>query len=381
MDKIYGKLLYEYSDARHALDMSKHERRRYIKSFTAIWLLICVLLLTVWCIVNFVLDLRLYDDSSVIKYYVMLFIILGVVILIAILTVFGLWGIFMRKLSKSYRPHKIEPRQRMEELQSEFEIVDNNKNRENALMIFENYIVIKRDGAERVIDKNVLSDCSMIKSRTGVFLVFCIGKTERIPMSCFLPKADAYLIRKCLGDKLEEIKIPKSKHRTKGGARNDVNSHIKKENSDTAESSKPKRSCAKSNGIQIEIGSLVAGVLCIFVGIVLVLMGHFHIMGDMPAIVGGFPIGIGIMFAVLAFYRCEIVNVFLIKFCVAALLIFMGLMFLFIIEEGVTKSPVTVSSLLRHPTIYGIACLFFVSVGISIIPNAIKSLIEYIKYR
>ena len=87
------------------------------------------------------------------------------------------------------------------------------------------------------------------------------------------------------------------------------------------------------------------------------------------------------MIIVLAFHRHEIVNVFLVKISAAALLISMGLMFLFIIEEGVTKASVTVSTLLRHPTIYGLACLFFVSVGISIIPNAVKSLIEYIKYR
>ena len=143
----------------------------------------------------------------------------------------------------------------------------------------------------------------------------------------------------------------------------------------------PRHSRAESGGAQIETGALVAGTICIAVGIMVVLLGYFRIMGDMPAIVGGFPIGIGLLFTVLAFHQYEIVNIFLIKFFVAVLLIFMGLMFLFIIEEGVTKSPVTVSSLLRHPTIYGIACLFFVSVGISIIPNAIKSLIDYFKYR
>ncbi len=143
----------------------------------------------------------------------------------------------------------------------------------------------------------------------------------------------------------------------------------------------PKRKREKSDGIQIETGALIAGICCVVVGICIVLMGYFHIMGDMPAAVGGFPIGLGLMFVVLAFNRYEFVNAFLIKFAAAALLIFMGILFLFIIEEGVTKSPVTVNSLLRHPTGYGLACLFFVSVGISIIPNAIKSLIEYIKYK
>ena len=79
MEKDYGNLQYAYSDAKHPLDMSKHERRQYIKSFTAVWLLICVLLLTVWCIVNCVLDVRLYGSSAT-KNYVFLFIVLGVVI-------------------------------------------------------------------------------------------------------------------------------------------------------------------------------------------------------------------------------------------------------------------------------------------------------------
>ena len=65
----YGKILYEYSDAKHALDMTKSERRRYIKSFTAVWIMICVLLLTVWCIVNCVLDVRLYSSTSAVFYH------------------------------------------------------------------------------------------------------------------------------------------------------------------------------------------------------------------------------------------------------------------------------------------------------------------------
>ncbi|MDE7296949.1 MAG: hypothetical protein K2N84_06765, partial [Clostridia bacterium] len=65
MDNDYGNLLYEYSDAKHPLDMSKHERRQHIKSFAAIWLFICMLLLAAWCIANFVLDLQIYDHSSV----------------------------------------------------------------------------------------------------------------------------------------------------------------------------------------------------------------------------------------------------------------------------------------------------------------------------
>ena len=81
MDKYSGKILYEYSDSKHALDMTKSERRRYIKSFTAVWIMICVLLLTAWCIVNCVLDVRLYGNSAV-KSYVFMFIVPGVIILI-----------------------------------------------------------------------------------------------------------------------------------------------------------------------------------------------------------------------------------------------------------------------------------------------------------
>lgn len=381
MDDGYGKLLYEYSDAKHPLDMSKQERRRHIKSFTAIWLLICMLLLTVWCIVNFVLDLRIHNISSVVDYYVQLLIILGVIDLITVLSVFGLWGIFMRKAITFYRPHRVEPRRRLEELRREFQTVDENKSRENALTVFDERIVIKANGQERVIDKNELAVCTMIKSRTGVFLVFYLKeRTERIPMNCMLPDTDVYLIKKCFGDKLEEIKPPKS-FRKKSSDRKSRVRYKEKTDYDTTESSARKRSRVKLDGEKIEKGSLVAGAICIVVGIGIVLLGYYHIMGDMPAVVGGFPIGMGLTFVVLAFYRYEFVNAFLVKVSAAALLIFMGFLFLFIIEEGVTKSPVTVSSLLRHPTVYGIACLFFVSVGISLIPNSIKSLIEYLKYK
>ena len=378
MDENCGKLLYEYSDAKHALDMSKHERRRHIKSFTAIWLLICTLLLSAWCIVNCVLDLRLYDNSSVVGRYVILFIILGVIILITSFTVFGLWGVFARKMSKYYRPREIESRRRIEELQSEFKTVDDNKSRENALTIFEDRIVIKTKGAERIIDRNELTVCSMIKSRLGVFLVFCMGNDERIPLGFMPPASDARLIKKYLGDKLEKINIPKGKRKNK--TEND-DSRAEKSKQDTAEKPATKRRRAKSEGAQIETGSLFAGIICVIVGIIIALMGSLRIMGDMPAIVGGFPIGLGLMFIVLAFNKYEFVSAFLIKFCAAALLIFMGFMFLFVIESGVTKSPVTVSSLLRHPTVYALACLFFVSVGVSIIPDSVKSLIEYFKYR
>jgi len=218
----------------------------------------------------------------------------------------------------------------------------------------------------------------MIKSRLGVFLVFYMGNDERIPMGFMLPASDARLIKKYLGDKLEKINIPKGKRKNK--AEND-DSRAEKSKQGTAEKSATKRRREKSAGAQIETGSLFAGIICVIVGIIIALMGSLRIMGDMPAIVGGFPIGLGLMFIVLAFNKYEFVSAFLIKFCAAALLIFMGFMFLFVIENGVTKSPVTVSSLLRHPTVYALACLFFVSVGVSIIPNSVKSLIEYFKYR
>lgn len=378
MEKDYGNLQYAYSDAKHPLDMSKHERRQYIKSFTAVWLLICVLLLTVWCIVNCVLDVRLYGSSAT-KNYVFLFIVLGVVILITTLTVFGLWGIFMRKVSKNYRPREIESRRRMEELQGEFQTVDAHKSLENALAIYDDRIVITTKGADRVIDKNELSVCSMIKSRAGIYLVFCIrNHTERLPVGCLLPRSDAYLLKKYLGDMLEEMKVPKTDRRSKNGNANEAAGHSQGIGRDSAGG---KTKFADTEKTPIEKGALFAGAACIVVGIAIALLGYFHVMGDMPAIVGGFPIGLGVLFIVLAFYRFEIVNVFVIKVAVAALFVFMGLLFLFIIEEGVTKSPVTFGSLLRHPTMYGVACLFFVSVGISMIPNAVKSLIEYCKYR
>ncbi len=371
-------MFYEYSNAMHALDMSKHQRKRYIKSFTAIWILLCVLLITAWCIVNFVLDLRLYEHSSVIKNYVMLFVILGVVILIAVLTVFGLWGVFMRMISKTYRPHDPEARRSMETLQSELQTADKYKSRENALRIFDDRIVIVTKGKEQVIDKNELTACSMIRSRAGLFLVFYRANTERISVPCMPPAADAYLIKKCLGDMLEEIKIPKGK---KSGKAKKGNERAEKPTCDTAASTALKRSDENADRVQIETGALFAGILCTVLGVMIVLLGYYRVMGDMPAIVGGFPIGIGLLFVVLAFYRYEIVSVFLLKLFVAALFIFMGLLFLIVIEEGVTKSPVTVQSLLRHPTVYAIVCLFFVSVGISFIPNAVKSLVEYIRYR
>lgn len=372
----YGKILYEYSDAKHALDMTKSERRRYIKSFTAVWIMICVLLLTVWCIVNCVLDVRLYG-SFAIKSYIFLFIVLGVIILITVLTVFGLWGVFMRKVSKSYRPHEIESRQRMEELHSEFQAIDAHKSRENSLTIYGDHIAIKTKGAVRVIDKNELSVCSMIKSKSGIYLVFCIrNTTEKIPVGCLLPRTDAYLLKKYLGDVLEEIKVPKTKRRSKTGEADDVAGRNKRSDATIA-----KTKFDDTEKPPIEKGALFAGAACVVVGIAITLLGYFHVMGDMPAIVGGFPIGLGMLFIVLAFYRFEIVNVFVIKVAVAAMFIFMGIMFLIVIEEGVTKAPVTFASLLRHPTDYALACLFFVSVGISFIPNAIKSLVEYIKYR
>ena len=376
MDKDTGKVLYEYSDAKHALDMTKSERRRYIKSFTALWIMICVLLLSVWCIVNCVLDVRLYGNSAV-KSYVFLFIVLGVIILITVLTVFGLWGVFMRNVSSTYRPHKIESRQRMKELNSEFQTIDAHKSRENSLAIYTDRIVIKTKGLARVIDRKELSVCSMIKSKPGIYLVFCIrNNTEKIPVGCLLPRPDAYLLKKYLGDVLEEIKVPKTEHRSKNGEADDIAGHNKR-----SDVTSVKIKFYDTERPSIEAGALIAGAICIVVGIGITLLGYFHVMGDMPAIVGGFPIGLGLLFIVLAFYRFEIVNVFVIKVAVASLFIFMGILFLIVIEQGVTKAPVTFESLLRHPTIYALACLFFVSVGISFIPNAIKSLAEYIKYR
>lgn len=373
------KLLYEYSDAKHALDMSKSERRRHIKSFTAIWLLACMLLLSVWCIANFVLDLRRYGHSATIKNYVMPFVVLGVILLITALSVFGLWGVFMRKVSAFYRPRERETRREMEEMQSEFEAADENKDRENALMIYDDRIVIKRNGEERVLDRNELSVCTMSRWYSGIFLRFFASDGEKISANLILPTSDAYLLKKYLGDKVLEVNSEEDERL--GGCWGDVDGLLEKLVATAAERSASKRKRAKSESAEIETGALVAGLLCIVVGIAVALLGSFHVMGDMPSIAIGFPIGLGVLFLVLAFHRYEIVNVFLLTFTVAALFIFMGLLFLFAIGEETMHSPVTVRYLLRHPTADAIVCLFFVSLGISFIPGAIKSLIEYIRHR
>ena len=184
------------------------------------------------------------------------------------------------------------------------------------------------------------------------------------------------MLKKYLGDELEEIKVPKIRRRTKTGEADEVAGRNKRSDAKIG-----KRKSDDTEKPPIEKGALFAGAACIVVGIAITLLGYFDVMGGMPAIVGGFPIGLGMLFIVLAFYRFEIVNVFVIKVAVAAMFIFMGIMFLIVIEKGLTKAPVTYASLLLHPTDYDLAGLFFVSVGISFIPNAIKSLVEYIKYR
>ncbi len=367
MEQDYGQLQYEYSDAVSSLDMTKSQRKRHLKSFTAIFILLCTTLIAVWCVWNFVLDLKLYTSSSVINYYIPLLIVVLIIMLIAVLSVFGLWGKFMRAVTKFYRPHDVQARQRLDEIKSDLDAADNRKATENAVAIYENAIIITVKGEKKFIDRSTRYSAKMTKLSHALLLSFDGEYTGNVNVNRLLPSSDAYLIKKALGDKLTVTEVPKTPKRKRTKHKRD-----RKEK-------KPRRTFDFSFA-DVEVGAIVAGGITILVGIAVTIIGYFDLMNGMPPSVGGFVIMLGLMFVCLAFINFDLVQVFVIKIAAAAMLIYMGIVFLLIIEAGVTAAPVTFNTLLRHPSIYGIACLFFVSVGVSLIPNAIKSLIEYIKY-
>ena len=324
-----------------------------------------MLLITVWCIWNFVLDLKNYTVSSVIKYYVPLFIVILIVLLICILSVFGLWGIFLRFITQFYRPHSPESRKNLNELRSDIESYDARKGKENSIAIYENAIILFVDGKREFIHRSTRYDVKMMTGQSGIYLFFDAEYTGNIEFKCPLPTADSYLLKKYLGDKLTETELSdKNKKR------------------DTVKE-KPKKEKRKNYGIDncVDLPALVIGCVAIFIGIVLTFAGVYDLMNGIPPSAGVFVIIFGLLLICIAFFRFDIVNVFFIKIAVAAMFIYMGIVFLIIIEGAVTKTAVTFSSLLRHPSIYSVCCLFFVSMGISFIPNSIKSLTEYIKYK
>lgn len=363
MEEDLGKLLYEYSDAVSPLDMTKTRRRKHLKSFTAISNLICMFLITVWCVWNFVLDLKLYTTSSVVKYYVPLFVILSVVLLIVALSVFGLWGKFLRATS-FYRPHSPEQRENLNELRANVILYDDRKAKENSILIYENAIILKVDGEKKFIYRSTSYKVTMLNQSGAIFLFFDAQYTGNVELKCAIPAADGYLIKKYLGDKLTELNLDD------GGKEREV-----AENKPQKEQRKRTISSAR-----IEMPALIAGAAAVVVGIILIVIGYLDLMNGMPPSVGGFVVMFGLLLVCLAFIGFNIVSVFFIKVAAGAMFIYMGLCFLVIIEGAVTSAPVTFLSLLRHPSVYAVVCLFFVSVGISFIPNAIKSLVEYLKY-
>ena len=365
MQENYGKLLYEYNDSVSPLDMTKTRCKKHLKSFMAISNLLCMLLITVWCIWNFVLDLKNYTVSSVIKYYAPLFIVLLIVLLICILSVFGLWGIFLRFITQFYRPHSPESRNNLNELRSDIESYDTRKGKENSIAIYENAIILFVDGKREFIHRSTRYDVKMLTGQSGIYLFFDAEYTGNIEFKCPLPTADSYLLKKYLGDKLTETEL--SDKNIKPDTVKEKPKKEKRKNYDTVN--------------RVDLPALVIGCVAIFIGIVLTFAGVYDLMNGMPPSAGGFVIIFGLLLICIAFFRFDIVNVFFIKIAVAAMFIYMGIVFLIIIEGAVTKTAVTFSSLLRHPSIYSVCCLFFVSMGISFIPNSIKSLTEYIKYK
>lgn len=362
MEEEYGKLLYEYSDAVSPLDMTKTQRKKHLKSFMAITNLICMLLLTVWCVCNFALDLKVNSFGYVIRQYIFIFFALTVVILITVLSVFGLWGKFLRS-TKFYRPRRIEERERLDELRSDIKSYDDRKNSENSIKIYENAIVLYVNGVKKFIHRSTRYTVTMIKQSKANYLFFDAEYTGNIELKLALPLADGYLIKKYLADNLREIDLTKEKP-------------VKQ-----SKEKKEKKRVKTHSFATVEVPALVCGIATIIVGIILVVIGYYDLMNGMPMSAGGFVIMFGQLLVCIAFINFPIVNIFFLHVSVSATFAYMGICFLLIIEEAVTGAPVTFMSLLRHPTIYSVCCLFFVSFAISLIPNAIKSLIEYLKYK
>lgn len=348
-----GKVLYSKDNSKTQYDAYKGQAKRALRSPQGIVMLLVAVFLLFWFLYSFISAMLIGDPAKTALEYLPHFFALFVVIAIIIVTVFGLWGRFVRFAFRKNLVSRREPNVRA--LEEEVAQAEENAGRENAVTVYENYVEVKKLGERKVYDRSEIRRVT-VKNGGNTFTLafdFYCGKTVYVDF-LEIPLTDLYIIKKIFGKHNVYVKSYTAEY-------------------DTKES-------FSINGTQI--GGMVMGIICALAGGGVIAL-HYLVEERIPVFLGAFFIVGGVLAFFTTLSHIPVVRAFLIPFLFGALFtvfpVFIGLV---VVCDGKIVLPWHSAQefFCSFSGVWAVV-LLLVTVGIILIIHSIKELVAYIKHK
>ena len=198
-EQEFGVVLYEKSNAKHALDAPTGKVGAKGWAQRIYMLLLCVALLGwfLYSVITAANDPEIGIAKAIVN-HIASFIVLVIALFILVLTAFNAWGKFSRAALK----HKVLTRQRgMEgvqtrQLESDLAEADANKSNEYALRIYKDLVVVVNEGETTLIHRSEIQRVKGNQVPRGYQLTFELYDDESVLAQIPVPIADLPRVKK-----------------------------------------------------------------------------------------------------------------------------------------------------------------------------------------
>lgn len=193
----YGQILYEKSNAQSLYDAPKGKvgGREYAKR---IYIILLGFGLLSWFIYSLIIATNKDGFQTALINHIFALVILLIAELILILTAFNAWGKFARLILpyRSLRRNRRIKGVKINALENEINYADENKEKEDAIRIYKDYVVITNLGEDTIIDRLSIQNVQCVTVSTGYNLVITKVDGVQITASTVLKMVDLPLIKK-----------------------------------------------------------------------------------------------------------------------------------------------------------------------------------------
>lgn len=339
------KVLYSYSDSRIWLDLSPAQKMRSRVDPHKIYLVSLAVLLGVWFVTSFIYRMCAESDKGLVALTMLpSFLIVAVCIAILLLSVYGLWGKFVRFALRNNLAPKLQ--RYNGKLREELDRADNQRATESAITVTERYVVIKLLGEKFVFQKDALS-VKVKKVLRNLQITFDIdGQTLEFPAA--VPISEYVPLKKSFVNRMQTERTV--------SASIDMKKFILK-----------------------EIPAIFFALLILTAAILLV-VAHYLWVPGIPPFLGIFFIGA----AGLAF--CNIFSVipvvgqlgfpFLFAFIFLVIPPYAYVWF----ETEIFHNPITFVYVVTHCSVYAAGFAFFWLMGFYCLANFVSKTVDYIRF-
>ena len=368
----FGKLLFECDESQTVYDTSK-DKRKAMRRSPAFWLFIAIVaFMTGWFLYSLIVA-SIYDGFGVaVVVHIPGFVVLAVCDAICVLSAFGLWGRFMRFAFKHnlVRARGSEGRS-MRELEKQLDAADERRASRNALSVYEDYIVVVKEGISAVYSRGGLEAVHMRNFGAGMKVEFDGGRGGKAFF--IVCQSDAIEIRRIFKDKY--VKPPKRDVRTEKASKRKKPSPEKRRGG-KIKRVKPVCVCDKSTGFLT--GATLIVLAAIGFGVATILL-HYYVNEQVPELLGVFFILGGIVALLTVYDFVPIIHEFFVPFSAGALFVVAPILILGAIYSAVGLQ-VTLADIMLVFTPLNAGCAFLSLMGTVIVLYSFRKLYKYIRY-